>query len=68
METGKDNELGLVDAINELAKTEKVLVHEIEGQWFTTGDPLNYLKATVEFALSRDDLRDDFVSYIQKRI
>ncbi|MGB0757572.1 MAG: UTP--glucose-1-phosphate uridylyltransferase [Patescibacteria group bacterium] len=68
LETGKDNELWLVDAVNELAKTEKVLVHEIDGQWFTTGDPLNYLKATVEFALSRNDLRDDFVSYIQKRI
>ncbi len=66
--TGKDNELWVVDAINELAKTEKILVHEIEGRWFTTGDPLNYLKATTEFALQREDLRDDYMQYLTERL
>lgn len=68
LKTGKDNELWLVDAVNELAKTEKILIHEIEGQWLTTGDPLNYLKATTEFALDRDDLRDDYVQYLRERL
>lgn len=68
LETGKDNELWLVDAINELAKTEKVLVHKIKGQWLTTGDPLNYLKATVEFAFARNDLKDDFKNYLQNKL
>ncbi len=65
LKTGKNNELWLVDAINELAKIEKVLVHEIEGKWITTGDPLNYLKASVEFALARNDLKKDFKQYLK---
>ena len=68
LKTGKDNELWLIDAVHELAKTEKVLVHEIEGQWLTTGDPLNYLKATVEVALKRQDLKNDFVDFIKERV
>lgn len=38
-----------------------------KGRWLTMGDPLNYLKATVEIALYRDDLRDDFVKYLKNR-
>jgi len=64
LKTGKDNELWLVDAINELAKTEKILVHEIAGQWLTTGDALNYLKTTVEFVKKRNDLKDEFKKYV----
>ena len=64
LKTGKDNELWLVDALNELAQTEKILVHTIEGQWLTTGDALNYLKTTVEFIKQRDDLRNEFEKYV----
>jgi len=59
LKTGKDNELWLTDAIDELAKKEKVIVHQIEGEWLTTGDPLNYLMTTIEFALERKDLGKD---------
>lgn len=68
LETGKDNELWLVDAINELAQTEKVLVHRIKGKWLTTGDPLNYLQATVEFALQREDLREKFIAFLKEKL
>lgn len=65
---GNDNELWLVDAINELAKTEKILVHEIEGKWITTGDPLNFVIANIEFALKRDDLKDSLIKYLKEVI
>ncbi|PIR05314.1 UTP--glucose-1-phosphate uridylyltransferase [Candidatus Kuenenbacteria bacterium CG11_big_fil_rev_8_21_14_0_20_37_9] len=68
LKTGKNKELWLVDAINELAKKEKVIVHEIEGKWLTTGDPLNYLKTTLEFALERDDLKNELKKYIVKKL
>ncbi|MGM9526557.1 MAG: UTP--glucose-1-phosphate uridylyltransferase, partial [Peptococcaceae bacterium] len=29
------------------------------------GDKLGFLQATVEFALKRDDLRDDFLAYLE---
>jgi len=62
---GKGNELWIVDALNTLAKEgKKVIAHPIDGKWVTTGDPLNYLMATVEFALDREDIGEDFKKYI----
>lgn len=68
LKTGKDNELWLVDAINELAKKEKVLICDIQGRWLTTGDPLNYLIATMEIALDRDDLKRELRKYIVRKL
>jgi len=68
LEIGKDNELWLVDAINKLAQTMKVLVYEIDGQWLTTGDALNYLKATVEFVWQRQDLAEGFKNYVAAKL
>lgn len=66
LKTGLSEELWLVDAVTEAAKKGgKFLVHEIEGRWMTTGDPLRYLKTTVEYALRRKDLAKDFKSYLK---
>ena len=63
---GKDNELWLTDAIEEYAHSGgKVLVAPIEGTWLTTGDPLRYLKTTVEFALDRPDIGPEFKDYLK---
>lgn len=63
---GKGNELWLVDAIREYVKRGGVfLAKEIkDGQWLTTGDPLNYLKATFAYAMDRDDLKSEFKEFI----
>lgn len=68
MGTGKDGELWLTDAVNELAQTDKVLVHEIEGKWLTTGDPLNYFKTSFEFAMEREDLRAQIIEYVKFKL
>ena len=62
---GKDNELWLTDAIHEYAKNNKTLVAPIDGKWVTTGDPLRFLKATVEFALDREDIGSEFKKYLK---
>ena len=38
---------------------------EVEGKRFDTGDKLGFLKATVEFALARPDLSDEFRAYLK---
>ncbi len=64
--TGKDGELWVIDILNRLAQENKsVIAQPIEGEWLTTGDPLRYLKATVKFALMREDLSNDFKTYLQ---
>jgi UTP--glucose-1-phosphate uridylyltransferase len=37
-----------------------------EGKRYDVGNKLGFLEATVEFALRREDLRDDFIKYLQK--
>lgn len=66
VEPGK--EFMIQNAIDEVCKSGKVIASKTKGKWLTTGDPLNYLKATVEIALSREDLKDEFLSYLKGRI
>lgn len=66
LNTGKDGELWIIDLLNALAQRgEKIIAQPIEGEWFTTGDPLRYLKTMVEFALQRKDIGEDFTAYLQ---
>jgi UTP--glucose-1-phosphate uridylyltransferase len=62
---GGNGELWLTDAIDRLAATDTVIVHPIEGKWLTTGDPLRFLKTTVEFALDRPDIGAEFAEYLR---
>lgn len=57
---GKGNELWVVDAIKKYVNQGKIFrAKKIEdGQWLTTGDPLNYMKAKISYAADRDDLKD----------
>ncbi|MFN7160285.1 MAG: UTP--glucose-1-phosphate uridylyltransferase [Candidatus Gracilibacteria bacterium] len=66
LKLGKDNELWLMDGVDELMRSgHKVVAQSVQdGQWITTGDPLNFLKATVEYLKDRDDLRDQFKQYL----
>ncbi len=67
---GKGHELWLVDAIEKYIQNGgQAYVQEVQGgQWLTTGDPLNYLRATVEYALDRKDLASDFKKYLKTKI
>jgi UTP--glucose-1-phosphate uridylyltransferase len=65
MPVGQGGELWLTDAIDRLAATESVIVHPIDGEWLTTGDPLRFLKATVAFALERPDIGAQFARYLR---
>ena len=62
---GKGNELWIVDAIREYIKRGgKFYAKKVEdGEWMTTGDPLNYLKAILAYAFEREDLRENLKNY-----
>jgi len=64
---GKNNELWVVDAIKTYIQQGGVFfAKEVkDGQWLTTGDPLNYLKAILTYALDREDLRKDLNKFIK---
>lgn len=62
---GKGNELWIVDAIRTYVKNGgKFLAKKVEGgEWMTTGDPLNYLKATMAYAFEREDIGKEIKRY-----
>lgn len=62
---GKGGEIQLTDALKELATREAMYAYNFEGRRHDVGDKLGFLQATVEFALKRDDLKDEFLDYLE---
>lgn len=63
--TGAGGELQLTDGIRLLLKKQKVYAYVYEGKRHDTGDKLGFLKATVEFALKREDLGGAMREYLR---
>ncbi len=63
-EPGKNGEIQLTDALRTLNRSQGMYAYEFEGKRYDVGDKLGFLKATVEFALRRDDLKDSFREYL----
>jgi len=63
---GKGNELWIVDAIRTYVKNGgKFMAKEVQdGEWLTTGDPLNYLKSILAYSFDREDIGKDIKEYI----
>lgn len=62
---GKGGEIQLTDALKTLISKEDIYAYIFEGKRYDVGDKLGFLQATVEYALKRDDLRDDFMNYLK---
>jgi UTP--glucose-1-phosphate uridylyltransferase len=62
---GAGGELQLTDGIKGLLETEKVYGYIFEGTRYDAGDKLGMLKATVDFALKREDLGPQFREYLK---
>jgi len=58
-------EIQLTDALRRLRERRPMYAVEFEGKRYDTGDKLGFLKATVEFALARPDLADEFRAYLK---
>ncbi len=65
-EPGKNGEIQLTDALNTLNKEQGMYAFEFEGKRYDVGDKLGFLKATVEIALMRSDLKQSFSEYLKK--
>ncbi|MRX72069.1 UTP--glucose-1-phosphate uridylyltransferase GalU [Bacillus lacus] len=63
---GSGNEIQLTDAIKILNETQTVLAYNFEGKRYDVGDKLGFVKATIDFALERQDLSSDVKRYLQE--
>lgn len=59
-----NGEIQLTDAINLLIKEEPIYAYEFSGIRYDAGSKLGFLIATVEMALRRKDLSEDFKKYL----
>ncbi|MBZ1348618.1 MAG: UTP--glucose-1-phosphate uridylyltransferase [Candidatus Nealsonbacteria bacterium] len=69
LKPGKDKEIWLVDAINELIKTGfPVYGCEIKnGKYYDTGNKLEYLKTVLEFSLQRPEFSKELKKYLRQK-
>lgn len=64
---GKGNELWLTDAIDRLCEEDRVLVQEVAGTWYTTGDHYQLLIANIEYALADPEIRERLTRYLKSK-
>ncbi|HOQ06946.1 MAG TPA: UTP--glucose-1-phosphate uridylyltransferase GalU [Clostridiales bacterium] len=65
---GKGGEIQLTDALRAMLATSPVFAYDFIGKRYDVGNKLGFLEATVEFALKRDELRDEFAAYLKNRL
>lgn len=62
---GAGGEIQLTDALFLLAEKQPIYAYDFEGYRYDVGNKMGFLQATVEYALRRDDLKDDFKAYLK---
>ena len=64
---GKGGEIQLTDALKTLISQEAMYAYNFDGKRYDVGDKLGFLQATIEFALKKEELRDDFINYLDTK-
>lgn len=64
---GAGNEIQLTDSIRRILKEEEVYSLEIEGKRYDIGSIMGFLNATIDFALKRDDIREEVKKLLKSK-
>ncbi len=65
VEPGSGGEIQLTDGLKHVLRSRPIYGYRFEGTRYDAGDKLGFLKATVEFALKRYDLGEEFRAYLK---
>lgn len=63
---GAGGEIQLTDALDELARQDRLVGYTLEGERHDAGDKLGYLVANITYALKRPELRQGLVEFMKK--
>lgn len=66
--TSKDGELRLADAFAAMVADRDIYGLEMEGVRYDTGDKLGFIKATIDYALDREDLGPKLREFLKTRV
>ena len=64
---GKNNEVQLTDALNKLAAKRKMIAYDFIGKRYDVGNKLGFVKATVDFALHDDKIKDELLEFLREK-
>ena len=64
VQPGAGGEIQLTDALKSLSREEAMYAYEFEGTRYDVGDKLGFIKATIEYALRREELAEDLIQYL----
>ncbi|MDQ1000793.1 UTP--glucose-1-phosphate uridylyltransferase [Neobacillus niacini] len=67
-EIGAGGEIQLTDAIQNLNHIQRVFAYEFEGERYDVGEKLGFIETTIEFALQKEELRDDLLKFMAKKL
>ncbi len=62
---GKGNEIQLTDAMREMVKSHPMFGCRINGRRHDIGNKLEFIKSTIEFAVKRDEFKDDIIKWLK---
>ena len=65
---GTGNEIQLTDAIKRLMDIQAVYAYDFEGIRYDVGDKFGFIKATIDFALNREYLREQVQEYLRELV
>ncbi len=65
--TGKGGEIQLTDGLSLLRQKEVIYAKDIEGFRHDTGNKIGYLEAILDFALEREDVKEEFIKMMQQK-
>ncbi len=63
---GAGGEIQLTDALRHLKEVRPMYAYSFEGKRYDVGTKIGYLEATVEMALQREDLKEEFEAYLRR--
>lgn len=64
---GKGGEIQLTDALKTLISQEAMYAYDFEGRRYDVGDKFGFLKATIEFGLKKEELRNQLLDYLENK-
>lgn len=65
---GSGNEIQLTDAIKRLSENQDVYAYDFSGNRYDIGDKLGFIKATIDFSLNREDLKEATLEFIKSKL
>lgn len=66
IQPGTGDEIQLTDAIELLNHSERIVAHDVQGMLYDCGSKFGFVQATIDFALEREDLKEDVLTYLKE--